>query len=185
MSNTNKSESNLPADAKCEENDQVGSPILIDRASHSNLLPDCGNPGKVRENPAVQATPGNVPRKLLTMHRKLMVNIKRSRGALLKCKTKAQLDQESSKISVITRTHDNFICTVKELKEDDLLKDLSSDVTKCLQKCLDLYNECCSRIGDKSDDKTCEVSDTSDEETDPELCDSVSQVDSRYSATSS
>ena len=120
MSNTNKSESNLPADAKCEENDQVGSPNLIDRASHSNLLPDCGNPGKVRENPAVQATPGNVPRKLLTMHRKLMVNIKRSRGALLKCKTKAQLDQESSKISVITRTHDNFICTVKELKKDDL-----------------------------------------------------------------
>ena len=53
MSNTNKSESNLPADAKCEENDQVGSPNLIDRASHSNLLPDCGNPGKVRENPAV------------------------------------------------------------------------------------------------------------------------------------
>ena len=51
MSNTNKSESNLPADAKCEENDQVGSPNLIDRASHSNLLPDCGNPGKVRENP--------------------------------------------------------------------------------------------------------------------------------------
>ena len=185
MSNTNKSESNLPADAKCEENDQVGSPNLIDRASHSNLLPDCGNPGKVRENPAVQATPGNVPRKLLTMHRKLMVDIKRSRGALLKCKTKAQLDQESSKISVITRTHDNFICAVKELKEDDLLKDLSSDVTKCLQKCLDLYNECCSRIGDKSDDKTCKVSDTSKEETDPEPCDSVSQVDSRYSATSS
>ena len=88
MSNTNKSESNLPADAKCEENDQVGSPNLIDRASHSNLLPDCGNPGKVRENPAVQATPENVPRKLLTMHRKLMVDIKRSRGALLKCKTK-------------------------------------------------------------------------------------------------
>ena len=27
-------ESNLPADAKCEENDQVGSPNLIDRASH-------------------------------------------------------------------------------------------------------------------------------------------------------
>ena len=68
------------------------------------------------------------------MHRKLMVNIKRSRGALLKCKTKAQLDQESSKISVITRTHDNFICAVKELKEDDFLKDLSSDVTKCLAK---------------------------------------------------
>ena len=53
MSNTNKSESNLPADAKCEENDQVGSPNLIDRASYSNLLPDCGNPGKVRENPVV------------------------------------------------------------------------------------------------------------------------------------
>ena len=52
-------------------------------------------------------------------------------------------------------------------------------------KMLDLYNECCSRIGDKSDDKTCEVSDTSEEETDPEPCDSVSQVDSRYSATSS
>ena len=62
---------------------------------------------------------------------------------------------------------------------------MSSDVTKCLQKCLDLYNECCSRICDKSDDKTCEVSDTSEEETDPEPCDSVSQVDSRYSATSS
>ena len=58
MSNTNKSESNLPADAKCEENDQVGSPNLIDRASHSNLLPDCGNPGKVRENPRCPGYPG-------------------------------------------------------------------------------------------------------------------------------
>ena len=41
------------------------------------------------------------------------------------------------------------------------------------------------RICDKSDDKTCEVIDTSQEETDPELRDSVSQVDSHYSATSS
>ena len=35
-----------------------------------------------------------------------------------------------------------------------------------------------------SDDKTCEVSDTSEEEIDPEPCDSVLLVDSRYSATS-
>ena len=50
---------------------------------------------------------------------------------------------------------------------------------------MDLYNECRLCICNKSDDKTCEVSDTSEEETDPELCDRVSQVDSHYSATSS
>ena len=64
------------------ENDQVGSPNLIDNVSHLNLLPDCDNPGKLRETPAVRATSGNVPRKLLTMHRKLKVDIKRSRRAL-------------------------------------------------------------------------------------------------------
>ena len=103
MSNINKSESNLPADFNCVENDQVGSPSLIGNVSYSNLLPDCSNPGKSRETPAVQATPENVPRKLLTMHHKLMVDIKRSRGSLLKCKTKAQLDQESRKIFMLTR----------------------------------------------------------------------------------
>ena len=103
----------------------------------------------------------------------------------LKCKTEAQLDQESSKISVITRAHGNFICALKEHKDDDLLENLSSDVTECLQKCSDLYNECRLRICDKSDDKTCKVSDTSEEKIDPEPCNSVSQVDSRFSATSS
>ena len=82
MSNINKSENNLPADFNCEENDQVGSPNLIGNAIHLNLLPDCGNPGKLRKTPAVQATLGNVARKLLTMHCKLKVDIKRSRGAL-------------------------------------------------------------------------------------------------------
>ena len=122
------------------------------------------------------------------MHRKLVVDIKRSRVAVLKYKTEAQLDQEPSKISARTRAHVNFICTIKELKDDDLLEDLSSDVTECLQKCSDLYDctyECRLRICDKADNNTCEVSDASEEESDPEPCDSVSQVDSRYSATCS
>ena len=179
MSNINKSESNLLVDFNCEENNQVGSPNLIDNASHLNLIPDCGYPGKLRETPAVQATPENVLRNLLSMHRKLMLDIKRSRGALLKCKTEAQSDQKSSKISALTRAYGNFICAIKKLKNDDLLKDLSSDVTEYQQKCSDLYHKCCLRICGKSDDKSCEVSDTSEEETDPEPCDSVSQVDSQ------
>ena len=61
---------------------------------------------------------------------------------------------------------------------------MSSDVTECVQKCFDLYQECRLCICTKSDDKTYEVSDISEEETDPEPCHSVSQVDSRYSATS-
>ena len=60
MSNTNKSKSNLHADFNCEENHQVGSPNLIDNASHLNLSPDCDNPGKSRKTPAVQATPENL-----------------------------------------------------------------------------------------------------------------------------
>ena len=90
-----------------------------------------------------------------------MVDIKRSRGALLKCKNKAQLNQEFSKISVLTWICGNFICAIKELK-DDLSEELSFDVTKCLQKCSDLYHKCRSHICDKFDDKTCEVSDTSE-----------------------
>ena len=66
-----------------------------------------------------------------------MVDIKRSCGALLKCKTEVQLDQESSKFSSLTRAHDNFISAIKELKDDDLSQDLSSHVTECLQKCSD------------------------------------------------
>ena len=143
------------------KNDLVGSPNFIGNVSHSSLLPDCDNPEKSTKTSAVQAIPGYVLRKLLTsMHRKLMIDINRSRATLLKCKTYAHFDQESSKISVVTRAHGDFICATKELKDDDLLEDLSSDVTKCLQKYSDLYNECRLRICDKSDDKTCEVSDT-------------------------
>ena len=82
MSNINKSESNLPADFNCQENDQVSFPNLIDNAIHLNLLPDCGNSRKLRKTSAVHSTPENVLRKLLIMHRKLMVDIKRNRGAL-------------------------------------------------------------------------------------------------------
>ena len=45
------------------------------------------------------------------MHRKLMVDIKRSRRALQKCKTKAQ--QKSSKIFGLTGAHGNFLSTIK------------------------------------------------------------------------
>ena len=48
MSNTNKSESNPQADFNCEENDQVGSPNLIDSASHLNLSGTCGQGRQVR-----------------------------------------------------------------------------------------------------------------------------------------
>ena len=65
MSSSNKSKSNLPTDFNCVENDQVGSPNLIDNVGDSNLLPDCDNPGKSGETSAVLGTSGNVPRKLL------------------------------------------------------------------------------------------------------------------------
>ena len=117
------------------------------------------------------------------MHRKLMVDVKRCRGALSECKTKAQLDQEFSKLCVLTWAHGNFICAIKELK-DDLSEELSSDVTKCLQKCSDLYDECRSYICDKLDAKMYEVSDTSEEKSDPELRSSISQIDSHCHATS-
>ena len=119
------------------------------------------------------------------MHRKLMVDIKRSRGALLKCKTKAQLDQESSKISVITRTHDNFICAVKELKEDDLLKICLLTLLNACKNALTCIMNAARVLAINLMIKLAKSSDTSEEETDPEPCDSVSQVDSRYSATSS
>ena len=73
---------------------------------------------------------------------------------------------------MLTRTHGYFICAIKELKDYDFLEDLSSVVTaEYLQKCSELYHECRTRFRDKSDDKTYEVSDISEEETDPEPCD--------------
>ena len=53
MSIINKSESNLPADFNCKENDYIGFPNLIGNVSHLDLLLDCDNSGKSREVLAV------------------------------------------------------------------------------------------------------------------------------------
>ena len=68
----------------------------------------------------------------ISVHPKLIVDIKGIRRALLKRKTKAQLVQKSNKFYELTRTHANFIGAVRKLRDDDLFEDLSFDVTKCL-----------------------------------------------------
>ena len=128
---------------------------------------------------------GNAPRKLLTTHRKLLVDIKRCCSALSQCRSSKSLELESLNYYSVKLASDEFINNLKSLHDEEQLRQLSSDVIDRMRRCSDLYQTLKQRFnGDKCDgnyeDELCP-----DVVIDVEPTDSISQVASRYTVTSS
>ena len=107
--------------------------------------PDAANAGAT-ETGLVAAT---APRKLLTVHRRLMLDTKRLIKSLESCETKREFDFESRKFNLLKSEYENFRYSASELKDVEL-NQLSSEIADKFKKCVNLFET----VKDKFCDKT-------------------------------
>ena len=107
--------------------------------------PDAANAGAT-ETGLVAAT---APRKLLTVHRRLMLDSKRLIKSLESCETKSEFDFESRKFTLLKSEYENFRYSASELKDIELNQPLSEIADK-FEKCVNLFET----VKDKFCDKT-------------------------------
>ena len=107
--------------------------------------PDAANAGAT-ETGLVAAT---APRKLLTVHRRLMLDSKRLIKSLESCETKSEFDFESHKFNSLKSEYENFRYSASELKDIEL-NQLLSEIADKFEKCVNLFET----VKDKFCDKT-------------------------------
>ena len=107
--------------------------------------PDAANAGAT-ETGLVAAT---APRKLLTVHRRLMLDTKRLIKSLESCETKREFDFESRKFNLLKSEYENFRYSASELKDVEL-NQLSSEIADKFKKCVNMFETVKDKICDKT-----------------------------------
>ena len=97
----------------------------------NHAKPDAANAGAT-ESGLVAAT---TPRKLLTVHRRLMLDTKRLIKSLESCETKREFDFESRKFNLLKSEYENFRYSAFELKNVELNQLLSEIADKLKKMC--------------------------------------------------
>ena len=121
---------------------------------------------------------GNASRKLLTVHRRLMVELKSLIKSLKVCNLK-DFEFETRKLNAVKKDYENFRKNLCELDDIEPLKQLSVDLVDKFEQCLNLHKSLELRFCDQSDDKN------SDDGDGIEPCDSASLATNRASESSS
>ena len=130
--------------------------------------PDAANVGAT-ETGLVEAT---APRKLLTVHRRLMLDTKRLIKSLESSETKREFDFESRKFNLLKSEYENFCYSASELKDVEL-NQLSSEIADKFEKCVNLFET----VKDKFCDKTNPLNESENDcDDDMEPADSVSLI---------
>ena len=111
----------------------------------NHAKPDAANAGAT-ETGLVAAT---APRKLLTVHQRLMLDTKRLIKSLESCETKREFDFESHKFNLLKSEYENFRYSASELKAIEL-NQLLSEIADKFKKCVNLFET----VKDKFCDKT-------------------------------
>ena len=99
----------------------------------NHAKPDAANAGAT-ETGLVAAT---APRKLFTVHQRLMLDTKRLINSLESCETNSELDFESRKFNLLKCEYENFRCSVSELKDVEL-NQLLCEIADKFEKCVSL-----------------------------------------------
>ena len=135
----------------CTSNDEVARWRL--EAAQENLSDPEGNRAKLDAANAGATETGLVaataPRKLLTVHRQLMLDSKRLIKSLESCETKNEFDFESRKFNLLKSEYENFRFSASELKDIEL-NQLFSEIADKFEKCVNLFET----VKDKFCDKT-------------------------------
>ena len=119
---------------------------------------------------------GSIPRKLLTTHRTLLVDLKRCATALSACKTENDFSTDSINFCSQRAAYETFLDALKALKNDELFYELSGYLTDTFQKCYKAYEACKRLFCDGSDIQIAVDAPVCGNDSDVEPCDSASQV---------
>ena len=131
--------------------------------------PDAANAGAT-ETGLVAAT---APRKLVTVHRRLMLDTKRLIKSLESCETKREFDFESRKFNLLKSEYENFRYSASELKDVEL-NQLSSEIADKFKKCVNLFETVKDKFCDKTNPLNEGENDCDDDDMGP--ADSVSLI---------
>ena len=121
---------------------------------------------------------GNASRKLLTVHRRLMVELKSLIKSLKVCNLK-DFEFETRRLNAVKKDYENFQKNLCELDEIEPQKQLSVDLVDKFEQCLNLHKSLELQFCDQSEDKN------SDDGDGIEPCDSASLATNRASESSS
>ena len=121
---------------------------------------------------------GNAPRKLLTVHRQLMVEIKSSIKSLKVYNVK-DFELETRRLNAVRKDYENYRKNLCELHEIEPQKQLSVDIVDKFEQCLNLHKSLELQLCDQSEDKNSADGDGI------EPCDSASLATNRASESSS
>ena len=81
---------------------------------------------------------GNAPRKLLSVHRRLVNEMKQIIVALKSCKSKEQLDIESRKVNAMKKEYGVFRKALCDLNDTEALNQLSGHIADKYEQCRNL-----------------------------------------------
>ena len=138
--------------------ESVGLVLKIDREECSGPLEasKCDN--------VFRPTEGDVTRKFLTRHRKLVIGLNNMSKEFSLCLTKEQFNCDSDKFDALRSTV--IVCRkdLNEVKDLSHSEELSTRLTKVYDKCYNFYEDCRLRFrsanGDSSDEENLHPSDS-------------------------
>ena len=123
------------------------------------------------------------PRKLLTVHQRLMLDTKRLIKSLESCETKREVDFKSRRFNLLKSEYENFCYSASEQKKVEL-NQLLSDIADKFKKCANLFETVKDKFCDKTNPLNESENDCDDDDMGP--ADSVSLIaTSSLSVTSS
>ena len=111
----------------------------------NHAKPDAANAGAT-ETGLVAAT---APRKVLTVHRRLMLDTKRLIKSLESCETKREFDFESHRFYLLKSEYENFRYSTSDLKDGEM-NQLLSEIANKFEKCVYLFKTVKNKFCDKT-----------------------------------
>ena len=139
--------------------------------------------GSSNGSASVSVGPGDLSRKLLTMRRKLVLNMKQFLTLPERRFGNTQFESDLLHFESIREGYKKFRDGLNELKDSEALKQLIENVADSYESCVKLFKQCESRFNKPLAHET--ISDDlggDDDELEP--CDSASQITSHRSVTS-
>ena len=139
--------------------------------------------GSSNGSASVSVEPGDLSRKLLTMRRKLVLNMKQFLTLPERRFGNTPFESDLLHFESIREGYEKFRDGLNELKDSEALKQLIENVADSYESCVKLFKQCESRFNKPLAHET--ISDDLDGDDDElEPCDSASQITSHRSVTS-
>ena len=102
---------------------------------------------------------GNIPRKLLTTHRTLIVDLTTLSKQFERCNSQEKFEELSSKFDALRMAYNNYHANLQQLTEFSTLDQLTDRIVEVYENCYFSYDECYKRLNKRFHDEV-EASDS-------------------------